>query len=54
MLMREAVPERNIVTIIVSVLAIAGAISFVFAGITIFEKSMVTVTSAHTSGVSRG
>ena len=35
--MREAEPDTNIATIVVAVLAITGAISFAFAGITIFE-----------------
>ena len=52
--MRQAEPERSVAAIIVAVLAIAGAISFAFAGFTIFEKSMATATSANTSAVDRG
>ena len=38
--MREAEPDTNIATIVVAVLAITGAISFAFAGITIFETAV--------------
>jgi hypothetical protein len=51
--MREAEPERNVAAIIVAVLTIAGAISFAFAGINMFEKSMVTATSLPASAVNR-
>ena len=51
--MREAEPERNVAAIIVAVLAIAGASSFTFAGITMFEKFMVTATSVPASAVNR-
>jgi hypothetical protein len=51
--MREAEPERNVAAIIVAVLAIAGASSFAFAGITMFEKFMVTATSVPASAVNR-
>jgi hypothetical protein len=52
--MREAEPERNVAAIIIAVIAIAGAISFAFAGITAFEKSMITATSASASAGNRG
>jgi hypothetical protein len=44
--MREADRERTTATIIVAVLAILGAVSFVLAGITVVEKSAVTATSS--------
>ena len=52
--MREAEPDTNIATIVVAVLSIAGAVSFAFAGITMFEKSIVNANSANSTAVQPG